>query len=48
MSTDKKDPIVEKVYEIYGPVIKTRRPVRSPDAMLKILREEYKLLVNHT
>jgi len=39
------DPIVKKVYEIYGPVIKVRKPVRNPEEMLKVLREEYKLLV---
>ncbi len=40
-----EDPIVKKVYEIYGPVIKQRRPVRNPSEMIRILREEYKLIV---
>ncbi len=40
-----EDPIVKKVYEIYGPVIKRRRPVRNPSEMIRILREEYKLIV---
>ncbi len=43
--TGDKDPIVKKVYEIYGSIIEYRNPVRSPDLMLKILRDEYRLLV---
>ncbi|OYT37370.1 MAG: ATPase [Desulfurococcales archaeon ex4484_58] len=39
------DPIVEKVYEIYGQVVKAREPIRDPETMLKALREEYKLIV---
>jgi len=47
MSTENQseDPVVRKVYEIYGPTIRTRKPVRNPEVMLGILREEYKLLV---
>ncbi|ABN70119.1 ATPase associated with various cellular activities, AAA_5 [Staphylothermus marinus F1] len=40
-----EDPIVKKVHEIYGSVIKKRTPIRNPDLMLKVLREEYKLVV---
>lgn len=40
-----EDPIVKKVYEIYGSVIERRKPVRNPAEMLRILREEYKLVV---
>jgi MoxR-like ATPase len=45
MLIEENDPIVKKVFEIYGSVIKKRTPVRNPDLMLKILREEYKLVV---
>lgn len=40
-----EDPIIRKVHEIYGSVIKKRTPIRNPDLILKILREEYKLVV---
>ncbi len=39
------DPIVRKVYEIYGQVIKKREPVRNPAMILERLREEFKLIV---
>ncbi|MEM3926979.1 MAG: MoxR family ATPase [Desulfurococcaceae archaeon] len=45
MSIDMDDPVVKKVYEIYGSVIKTRKPVRDPEEMLRILRDEFKLIV---
>ena len=41
-----EDPIIRKVYEIYGQVVETRRPVRDPDEMVKVLREEYRLIVD--
>ena len=40
------DPIVRKVYEIYGQVVEERRPVRDPDEMVRVLREEYRLIVD--
>lgn len=43
MSQD--DPIVRKVYEIYGQVIQQRDPVRDPEEIIARLREEFKLLV---
>ena len=39
------DPLVRKVYEIYGSVVSHRKPVRSPKAMVRVLREEFKLIV---
>ncbi len=42
------DPVVEKVYEIYGQVIVSRKPVRSPEAIHRLLREEYRLIVPRT
>lgn len=45
MKIEDKDPIVEKVYEIYGPVINTRKPIRNPEEIIRKLREEYKLIV---
>ncbi|MCD6488123.1 MAG: MoxR family ATPase [Desulfurococcales archaeon] len=42
---DVDDPIVKKVYEIYGRVIEVSSPIRNPEAILKKLRERYKLLV---
>ncbi len=45
MKIEDKDPIVRKVYEIYGPVINTRKPIRNPEEIIKKLREEYKLIV---
>ncbi len=39
------DPVVKKVIDTYKDVIKVRKPVRNPDLMLRILRDEYKLLV---
>ncbi len=39
------DPVVKKVIDTYKDVIKVRKPIRNPDLMLKILRDEYKLLV---
>ncbi|MEM0379792.1 MAG: MoxR family ATPase [Desulfurococcaceae archaeon] len=42
---DLNDPIVKKVYEIYGSVIREKKPVRNPEEMLRALREEYKLIV---
>ena len=41
-----EDPIVRKVHEIYGQVVETRRPVRDPDEMVRVLREEYRLIVD--
>ncbi len=41
-----EDTIVKKVYEIYGPVIQQREPIRNPRKMTRILREEYKLIVD--
>ncbi|AEM39509.1 ATPase associated with various cellular activities AAA_5 [Pyrolobus fumarii 1A] len=46
MSVDADDPIVRKVYEIYGQVVETRKPVRNPDEMVRILRDEYRLIVD--
>jgi len=40
-----EDPIIKKVKEIYGPVIKSVPRIRSPDLMIKYLREKYKLIV---
>jgi len=40
-----EDPIIKKVEEIYGQVLVRRPRVRSPKAMLEILRREYRLLV---
>ncbi len=39
------DPVVKKVIDTYKDVMKVRKPVRNPDLMLKVLRDEYKLLV---
>lgn len=39
------DPVVRKVAEIYGQVITYRSPVRNPEDMLVVLRDEFKLLV---
>ncbi len=39
------DPVVRKVYEIYGQVIEEFKPVRNPEIMLRELRNRYKLLV---
>ncbi|MET1101695.1 MAG: MoxR family ATPase, partial [Pyrodictiaceae archaeon] len=38
--------IEKKVYEIYAPVIKKRKPVRSPSEMVRVLEKEYKLIVD--
>ncbi len=43
---EEEDPIVRKVREIYGQVVETRRPVRDPDEMVRVLREEYRLIVD--
>ncbi len=40
-----EDPIIKKVKEIYGPVIESVPRIRSPDLMIKYLREKYKLIV---
>ncbi len=40
-----EDPIIRKVYEIYGSVIRVDKPVRNPELMIRILRERYRLLV---
>ncbi len=40
-----KDPVVEKVKEIYGQVVESFNPIRSPELMVKALRDKYKLLV---
>ncbi len=40
------DKLVKKVYEIYGSVIRERKPIRNPREMVKVLREEYKLIVD--
>lgn len=42
---DNDDPIVKKVYEIYGQVVKHRKPVRDPAKIAQILYEEYRLVV---
>jgi len=39
------DPVIKKVYEIYGQVIEEFKPVRNPEIMLCELRNKYKLLV---
>ncbi len=39
------DPIVEKVYEIYGQIVIEDKPVRDPEKILEILRNKYKLIV---
>ncbi len=39
------DPIIRKVYEIYGQTIETFPSVRSPSLMIRVLREKYRLLV---
>ncbi len=39
------DPIERKVREIYGEVVREREPVRDPKRMTKILREEFRLIV---
>ncbi len=41
-----RDKLVEKVYEIYGRVIAKREPVREPSRMVRVLREEFKLIVD--
>ncbi len=41
-----RDPLIRKVYEIYGQVVVSREPVRDPRKMVKVLREEYKLIVD--
>ncbi len=40
-----EDPIIKKVKEIYGPVVKSVPRIRSPDLMIRYLREKYKLIV---
>ncbi len=40
-----EDPIIRKVYEIYGPLIKPRQPVRNPEEIIKRLKNEYRLVV---
>jgi MoxR-like ATPase len=45
-ATAMDDKLVRKVHEIYGSVVRVRRPVRSPSAMVKALREEFKLIVD--
>ncbi len=42
---DKDDPVVKKVYEIYGLAIEESKPVRNPELMIRFLREKYRLLV---
>jgi len=39
------DPVIKKVYEIYGQVIEEFKPVRNPEIMIRELRNKYKLLV---
>lgn len=39
------DPVIKKVYEIYGQVIEEFQPVRNPEIMLRELRNKYRLLV---
>ncbi len=41
-----EDAIEAKVKEIYGEVVGSRRPIRSPKLMVKALREEFKLIVD--
>ncbi|MEL9908808.1 MAG: MoxR family ATPase [Desulfurococcus sp.] len=45
MVVDSMDPIVRKVYDIYGQVVEARQPVRDPEGMIRALREEFKLVV---
>ncbi|ADV65474.1 AAA family ATPase [Desulfurococcus mucosus] len=45
MLTGVDDPVVRKVYEIYGQVVESRQPVRDPEAIIDALRREFKLLV---
>ncbi len=46
VSANNNDPIVRKVYEIYGGVVQEREPIREPKKMVKVLREEFKLVVD--
>ncbi len=43
---EQEDPIVRRVREIYGQVIEEREPIRDPDRMVRVLREEFKLIVD--
>jgi len=45
MSIDPSDPVVRKVYEIYGQVVESRQPVRDPGEIIELLRKEFKLIV---
>jgi len=45
MSIDSSDPVVRKVYEIYGQVVESRQPVRDPGEIIELLRKEFKLVV---
>ncbi|HIC98379.1 MAG TPA: MoxR family ATPase [Pyrodictiaceae archaeon] len=38
--------IEEKVKRIYGVVVKERKPIRNPSLMVKLLKEEFKLIVD--
>ncbi len=40
------DPIERKVREIYGEVIREREPIRDPRRMTRVLREEFRLIVD--
>ncbi|HIP66346.1 MAG TPA: MoxR family ATPase [Pyrodictium sp.] len=45
-NVDASESIEEKVKRIYGAVVKERKPVRNPSLMVKLLREEFKLIVD--
>ena len=45
-NVDVSESIEEKVKRIYGAVVKERKPVRNPSLMVKLLREEFKLIVD--
>jgi len=40
-----EDPVVKKVYDIYGQAVIEREPVRDPARILELLRSEYRLIV---
>lgn len=43
---DTSESVEEKVKRIYGTVVKERKPVRNPSLMVKLLKEEFKLIVD--
>jgi MoxR-like ATPase len=44
--SSRADVIKEKVKEIYGDIVGSRRPVRNPSEAVKVLEKEYKLIVD--